>query len=236
MHAFVDVPVEAVGAAQNFWSAVTGWPPGDGWDRHPEFTSLVPPTGTPYLHIQVIGGPPRVHLDLVGDLVAETARLEELGAGRGCRGDGWQVMASPAGLPFCVCGESWRHERPGSMSWPGGHRSRLVQLSIDVPSEHYEVELGFWQAATGWDNEPVRRPEFRRLVHRTESPLQLLIQRLGSDDGATQARAHLDLGTDDLAGEVARLEAIGAQVLWPGDGFGFIALEDPVGGGVPVVV
>jgi hypothetical protein len=112
------------------------------------------------------------------------------------------------------------------MAWPDGHRSRLVQLSVDVPSERYDEELRFWRAATGWADEPVRRPEFRRLVHRAESPLQLLVQRLG-DDEATQARAHLDLGSDDLAAETARVEALGARVLWPGDGF--VALEDPTG-------
>jgi glyoxalase superfamily protein len=80
LHAFIDVPAERVEAAQAFWSAVIGWPPGDGWDGHPEFMSLVPPTGTPYVHVQSIGGPPRVHLDLVGDLDRDVAQLEELGA------------------------------------------------------------------------------------------------------------------------------------------------------------
>lgn len=227
MHAFVDVPADRVETALDFWSAATGWRPGDAWDRHPEFTSLLPPTGAPYLHVQAISGPARVHLDLLGDLGADTARLQQLGALSGRRGDGWQGMTSPAGLPFCVCEESWPHERPGAAGWPGGHRSRVVQVSIDVPSECHDAELSFWQAATGWADEPVRRPEFRRLVQRRESPLQLLVQRLGVDDGATQVRAHLDLGTDDLAGEVARVEALGAHVLWPGDGF--VALEDPVG-------
>ena len=64
-------------------------------------------------------------------------------------------------------------------------------------------------------------------MHRAESPLQLLVQRLGPDDGAVQARAHLDLGTDDIAAEIARVEGLGAHVLRHGDGF--VALQDPVG-------
>jgi hypothetical protein len=227
MHAFVDVPAERVEAAWTFWSAVTGYSRGQVWAGHPEFRSLVPPTGTPYLHVQVIGGPPRIHLDLVGDPERDTRRLEELGATRGYRGDAWQVMTSPAGLPFCVCDESWPHQRSVGVTWPSGHRSRLVQLCVDVPHDRYEAELNFWRAATGWADESVDAAEFHRLVHRRESPLQLLVQRLGQDDGAAHARAHLDLGSDDLDAEVSRLETLGARVLGPGDGF--IVLRDPVG-------
>jgi predicted enzyme related to lactoylglutathione lyase len=227
VHAFVDVPASQAEAARAFWSAVPGWRVGEPWAGHPEFTSLEPPDGTAYLHVQVIGGPPRVHLDLLGDPVADAGRLTTLGAERGFRGDGWQVMGSPAGLPFCVCGEPGPHERPGAVTRPGGQRGRLVQLCVDVPAARYDAELAFWRAATGWDDEPVDAPEFARLVHRSESPLQLLVQRLGEDDGGTQARAHLDLGTDDLAAEVARVRALGARVLRRRGGF--VALEDPVG-------
>jgi predicted enzyme related to lactoylglutathione lyase len=227
MHAFVDVPVEQEEAARSFWSAVLGWPSGDPWPGHPEFTSFVPTDGAPYAHVQRIDGPPRVHLDLVGDIDRDTARLEGLGAARVHRGAAWQTMASPAGLPFCVCAETWPHERPTATACPGGHRSRLVQLTVDVPGPQYEGELEFWRAATGWADETVDDPEFHRLVHRRESPLQMLVQRLGEDDGAQQARAHLDLGTDDMDAEVARVRSLGARILWPGDGF--IALADPLG-------
>ena len=227
MHAFLDVPAELGGASRTFWSAATAWPVGEPWPEHPEFISLTPPDGAPYLHVQMIDGPPRVHLDVVGDPDRDTERLERLGAVRGQRFDGWQVMRSPAGLPFCVCDEPGPHRRPGAAGWPGGHRSRLVQLCVDVPADLYEAELGFWRAATGWADEPVDAPEFHRLVHRSESPLQVLVQRLGADDGATQARAHLDLGADDVDAEVARLETLGAHVLGPGSGF--VVLRDPTG-------
>lgn len=172
VHAFVDVPAEHAETALAFWSAVAGWPPGEPWSGHPEFVSLEPPNGRPYLHVQSIGGPPRVHLDLEGDPERDTNRLEGLGACRQQRGDEWQVLSSPAGLPFCVCGELRPSSRPSPVTWPDGHRSRLVQLCIDVPAQHYDAELTFWRAATGWADEPVRAPEFRRLVHRTHSPLQ----------------------------------------------------------------
>jgi Glyoxalase-like domain len=227
MHAFVDVPADQVETARAFWSAGTAWPASGEWEGHPEFISLVPPSGAPYLHVQSIGGPPRIHLDLVGDPELETPRLEELGATRGKRHEGWQVMTSPAGLPFCVCDEPEPHQRPGAAQWPDGHRSRLVQLCVDVPHERYEAEIAFWRAATGWADEEVKAPEFHRLVHRSESPLQLLLQRLGRDDGGTHARAHLDLGSNDMEAEVGRLENHGAPVLSRRDGF--IVLRDPIG-------
>jgi len=227
VHAFVDVPGDRVDAARAFWSAATGWPLGEPWPGHPEFLSLVPPSGTPYLHVQRIDGPPRVHLDLRGSLADDVPRLAEAGAQPGPVGDGWRVMTSPAGLPFCVCEEAWPHERPAAVAWPDGHRTRLVQLCVDVPAGRHDAELGFWRTATGWADEPVDDPEFTRLVHRAASPLALLVQRLGDDDGGTTARAHLDLGTDDVDAEVARLRALGAEPLWPGEGF--VALRDPVG-------
>jgi len=226
MHAFVDVPAEDVATAHRFWSSVLGWPVGDAWPGLPEFTSFVPDAGAPYAHVQRIDGPARVHLDLVGEIERDTARLEGLGATRGHRGPAWQSMASPAGLPFCVCAETRPHERPTAVAWPG-HRSRLVQLTLDVPADRYDGELRFWRGATGWADEEVDAPEFHRLVHRSESPLQLLVQRLGRDDGGQHARAHLDLGTDDLDAEVERVRSLGAHVLWANDGF--TALRDPLG-------
>jgi len=198
MHAFVDVPAEDVATAHRFWSSVLGWPVGDPWPGLPEFTSFVPDAGAPYVHVQRIDGPVRVHLDLVGGIERDIARLEGLGATRGHRGPAWQAMASPAGLPF----------------------------TLDVPADRYDAELQFWRAATGWADEEVDAPEFHRLVHRSESPLQLLVQRLGPDDGGRHARAHLDLGTDDLDAEVARVRSLGAHVLWANDGF--TALRDPL--------
>jgi Glyoxalase-like domain len=227
MHAFVDVPAEHEPAARAFWSAVSGWPASDPWEGHPEFVSLMPPDRSPYLHVQTIGGPPRVHLDVVGDIDRETPRLQELGATRGPRGDAWQVMFSPGGLPFCVCDEPRPHRRPAATAWPDGHRSRLVQVCVDAPAGRHDAELAFWRAATGWDDEPVDSPEFHRLVRRGTSPLQLLIQRLGDDDDGVRVRAHLDLGTDDRAAEVRRVEALGARFLGTGDGF--VVLQDPSG-------
>jgi hypothetical protein len=100
-------------------------------------------------------------------------------------------------------------------------------MTVDVPDESYDGELEFWRQATGWADDEVDAPEFHRLVHRAESALQLLVQRLGGNDPARGARAHLDLGTDDMAAELARVRSLGARLLWRGDGF--VALSDPLG-------
>ena len=67
----------------------------------------------------------------------------------------------------------------------------------------------------------------RQAYPPTGSSAQLLLQRLGSDDPATEVRAHIDLGADDIAAEAARLVGFGAERL--GAGRGWIVLRDPVG-------
>jgi predicted enzyme related to lactoylglutathione lyase len=228
LHAFIDVPVDVVSAAERFWSEATGWPSGRPWAGHPEFVSLAPPGASPYVHVQRIDGPPRVHVDLLAaDLDAEAERLTGLGAVRGRRHEWWQVMDSPGGLPFCLCGDPDR-TRPGPVTWIDGHRSRVVQVCLDIPDADYPRELAFWAAATGWEHRDVARPEYERLVGPSSSPLSFLVQRLGADDPGMATRAHVDIGTDDVAAEVSRLEGLGAHRLRdPVDGW--VVLEDPAG-------
>ena len=225
LHAFIDVPADLAPETERFWSDVTGWPSGRPWSGHPEFVSLEPPGASSYVHVQSIGGPPRVHLDLLAaDIDAEAERLVGLGALRGERHPWWQVMTSPGGLPFCLCGEPDR-VRPAPMSWPTGHRSRVAQVCLDIPSAGYEPELAFWTEATGWAPEPARRAEYDRFRPPASSPLRLLVQRLGSDDPGESTRAHIDIGTDDLAAEAARVEALGARPIRRMDRW--VVFEDP---------
>jgi predicted enzyme related to lactoylglutathione lyase len=227
VHVFVDVPTDRVTDTTVFWSGVTGWPTGSPWPEHPEFVSLQPPDGDPYVHVQRIGGSPRVHVDLLaGDIDAEAARLEGLGARRHRRHPWWQVMGSPGGLPFCLCGDPDR-ARPGPMHWPGGHRSRVVQVCVDIPAAIYDSELAFWQRATGWRPTPVGRPEYDRLEPPAGSPLRLLVQRLEPDDPGMATRAHVDIGADDVDAETARVQALGARVVERHDRW--VVLEDPAG-------
>ena len=87
------------------------------------------------------------------------------------------------------------------------HYSRLFKIVIDVPPADHDRELAFWSAAVG---QPLTRfdahPEYHGAALHGPG-VGLLIQRLG--DGA--GRIHLDIHTDDLAAEIARLESLGAE-------------------------
>jgi hypothetical protein len=51
---------------------------------------------------------------------------------------------------------------------------------------------------------------------------------LGDDDAGTTTRVHIDLGTDDITAEVARVEQLGAtRTAFGGDGW--VQLADPAG-------
>lgn len=87
------------------------------------------------------------------------------------------------------------------------HYSRLSKIVIDVPAADHDRELAFWSAAAG---QPLTRfdthPEYHGApLHGTD--FGLLIQRLGDGPG----RVHLDIHTDDLDAEIARLEELGAE-------------------------
>lgn len=228
---FVDVPASHADAARRFWSQTLGWPVGAPWADHPEFASFEPPEGDAYVAVQVIDGSPRVHIDLcVSSREKERDRLVSLGAAVTHDHDGWgvTVLASPGGLPFCLYERVEPRLRPPAVHWPQGHRSRLLQVCVDSPASLHEPEHRFWREATGWEWRPSEDPEFAGKLYPAEpGPLRLLFQRLGADDPSSTTRAHLDLGTDDLATEVARIKGLGAGDIGPGRGWH--ALEDPLG-------
>jgi hypothetical protein len=224
----LDVPPDAADVTTSFWGAALGWKVREAWTEHPEFTSLEPPDGESFVHVQVIDGPPRVHIDFtVLELDGERNRLSTLGATAGSRAPDCQVMTSPGGLPFCLITGSRQQAVPGPVRWPDGHATRLVQVCIDSPDRVYEQERQFWLAATGWGLEPSDRPEFGGKSYPPAGPVRLLYQRLGADDRGRSTRAHLDLATDDIPAEVARLVKLGATRIGPGSGW--YALQDPAG-------
>jgi hypothetical protein len=103
------------------------------------------------------------------------------------------------------------------------HYSKVSKVVIDVPEAAHDRELGFWQGATGQAmTRFTRHPEY----HGAELPgvgMGMLIQRLG--DG--ESRVHLDIHTDDLDAEVARLERLGAERVREVNGWW--VMRDPAG-------
>lgn len=114
------------------------------------------------------------------------------------------------------------------------HYSRLSKVVIDVPAADHDAELAFWNAAVG---QPLTRFDRHPEYHGAGLPGQdfsLLIQQLGQGS----ARVHVDIHTDDLPAEIARLEKLGAervqrahswQVMRDPAGLLFCVLPEPPG-------
>ena len=84
------------------------------------------------------------------------------------------------------------------------HRSRLAGFIIDCKTDELGPASDFWAQALGM---PVSRRDengYDRL-DATERDLTIEVQRV-----AHESRLHLDIETDDLEAEVARLERLGA--------------------------
>ncbi len=88
-----------------------------------------------------------------------------------------------------------------------GHRSRLSTIVIDVLAEDYDASVAFWALALGAKRprQPAASQRYTTLQGATDS-LIVLVQRVEKDPGV-----HLDIETDSVAAEVARLEAAGAR-------------------------
>ena len=86
------------------------------------------------------------------------------------------------------------------------HYSRVLKVVIDAPPELHDQELAFWEGAVGQELPEVYSAEYHGALLRG-SDLMLLTQRLESGG----PRVHLDIHTDDVDAEVARLEGLGAQ-------------------------
>jgi len=194
-----------------FWQAVSGYEVSEPRGEHEEFVTLESADGDDHLRVQRLGeGPSRVHLDVhVRDIDAAVAHATSLGATLVAR-RGYAVMASPGGFPFCLV----RHggaRQAAPATWPDGHRSRVDQVCIDIAPGAYETECRFWSELTGWPAEQTDDREFRRLRTPADLTVRILLQRLDEADGPV--RGHIDVATDDMAAETARLETLGASVL-----------------------
>ena len=89
------------------------------------------------------------------------------------------------------------------------HYSRLCALLIDCNTANVDEAADFWARALGRavDREhPGTRGNYRMLATPPGEPL-VQIQRVSHE-----SRVHLDIETDDIPAEVARLEKLGARV------------------------
>jgi predicted enzyme related to lactoylglutathione lyase len=87
------------------------------------------------------------------------------------------------------------------------HRSRLTSTLIDVPRADYERTVAFWSAALEVPAEPEEGDADYTVFGEPTPGVSLLVQAVGDE----VPRIHLDIETDDIDAEVARLTSLGAR-------------------------
>jgi predicted enzyme related to lactoylglutathione lyase len=89
------------------------------------------------------------------------------------------------------------------------HKSQLAGFIIDCKTDDLDAAADFWAAALGMKRTAADTPASGDYVHM-EKPdpngLDIEIQKVGHE-----SRVHLDIETDDIEAEVARLEKLGAK-------------------------
>ncbi|HET6940588.1 MAG TPA: VOC family protein [Sphingomicrobium sp.] len=89
------------------------------------------------------------------------------------------------------------------------HRSRINGILIDCNVEDIDEAARFWAEALGRPvdpDHPGTRGDYVMLENRPDE-ISIQIQRVDHE-----SRIHLDIETDDIPAEVARLEKLGATV------------------------
>jgi len=89
------------------------------------------------------------------------------------------------------------------------HRSRINGILIDCKVEDIDAAATFWAEALGRPVDP-DHPGTRGPYRMLETPpgqISVQIQQVSHE-----SRIHLDIETDDIPAEVARLQALGATI------------------------
>ena len=87
-------------------------------------------------------------------------------------------------------------------------KSRLAALGIDCQGGDLRAHARFWAAALGYELPAGQSADGERYVDFEEVPGEpkVFVQRVEH-----APRVHIDIETDDIEGEVRRLEALGAR-------------------------
>lgn len=116
----IDCETDDLKAAAAFWSRALGAParpqtsPADA-----AYVALGMRADEPYVEVQKVAHPSRVHLDIESnDVEREVARLEALGARRVTAIRSWCVMEAPTGQRFCVVPAQSRDFEEKAREWP----------------------------------------------------------------------------------------------------------------------
>lgn len=90
------------------------------------------------------------------------------------------------------------------------HRSRLAGFIIDCQTDDPVPAAQFWSAALGMSLRQLSGAEGDKYVRLEPPKMQLHVEVQAVEHAS---RVHLDIETDDIDAEVARLEALGATRL-----------------------
>jgi predicted enzyme related to lactoylglutathione lyase len=88
------------------------------------------------------------------------------------------------------------------------HKSRLGGLIIDCNTEDLEAASTFWTQALGYEAIASSDPDDENYVPLSTGPNDLAIEL---QKVTHPSRVHIDIETDDVEAEVARLETLGAK-------------------------
>lgn len=123
------------------------------------------------------------------------------------------------------------------------HRSRLAGFIIDCRTDDLDAATRFWSDALGLPIGEITPEEAATYAKLDDAPgdLHIEVQKVTHD-----SRVHLDIETDDIEAEVARLEALGAKRVnhvhtWcvmeapTGQRFCVVRMKHPERGAVPNV-
>lgn len=103
------------------------------------------------------------------------------------------------------------------------HCSRLAGALIDVPADVYAPTVAFWGAALERSAEvEADDPDYTSFGEPTPG-VEFMVQAVGDPT----PRIHLDIETDDVEAEVARLVALGATEVERIESW--VVMRDPVG-------
>jgi hypothetical protein len=84
------------------------------------------------------------------------------------------------------------------------HRSRLAGFIIDCDTDDLDGAAAFWRAVLG--DAKVRKPQGKYVKLDSQMGLHVEVQKVKHP-----SRVHLDIESDDVEAEVARLERLGAK-------------------------
>jgi predicted enzyme related to lactoylglutathione lyase len=89
------------------------------------------------------------------------------------------------------------------------HKSQLAGFIIDCKTDDLDSAADFWAAALGFKRTAADTPATTDYVHMQKSDpngFDIEVQKVSHE-----SRVHLDIESDDIEAEVARLEKLGAK-------------------------